>query len=405
MKLSFMRLVDYWIGIPICLLFSFLASIKRGMGFGRIDDSFKPKKLLFIELSEMGSTVLAYGAMHRAREQFDAELHFLIFEENKESIELLGIIPDENLHTIRSKSLVHFFSDTLGMVFRMRRQRFDAVIDLELFSRFTSILCFLSGARANVGYYKYHMEGLYRGTFQTHKVMYNPYYHMTQNFMALINALEEVPTNEPMVKRHIPREGIARARVESRDEVRGRVLDKLREQFDINDNHKLVLLNAGAGSFLAIRKWPLENFIAFSRQTLELPDAVIAIIGVPADHEEGEIIREKLGTDRFINFAGKTDNLRELVELYHLSAALVTNDSGPAHFASLTDIRVITLFGPETPSLYGPVGEHSFPMYSDFACSPCVSAYNHRKTECADNKCLQAITPEAVFEQVRPVLE
>ena len=405
MKLSFMRLVDYWIGIPICLLFSFLAAIKRGVGFGRIDDSFKPKKLLFIELSEMGSTVLAYGAMHRAREQFDAELHFLIFEENKESIELLGIIPDENLHTIRSKSLVHFFSDTLGMVFRMRRQRFDAVIDLELFSRFTSILCLLSGARANVGYYKYHMEGLYRGTFQTHKVMYNPYYHMTQNFMALINALEEVPTNEPMVKRHIPREGIARARVESRDEVRGRVLDKLREQFDINDNHKLVLLNAGAGSFLAIRKWPLENFIAFSRQTLELPDAVIAIIGVPADHEEGEIIREKLGTDRFINFAGKTDNLRELVELYHLSAALVTNDSGPAHFASLTDIRVITLFGPETPSLYGPVGEHSFPMYSDFACSPCVSAYNHRKTECADNKCLQAITPEAVFEQVRPVLE
>ena len=142
------------------------------------------------------------------------------------------------------------------MVFKMRRQCFDAVIDLELFSRFTSILCFLSGARANVGYYRYHMEGLYRGTFQTHKVMYNPYYHMTQNFMSLISALVEVPTNEPMVKRHIQRAGIARARVEPREEGRETVLKKLREQFELNDNHRLVLLNAGAGNFLAIRKWP-----------------------------------------------------------------------------------------------------------------------------------------------------
>ncbi|MDA0838695.1 MAG: glycosyltransferase family 9 protein [Planctomycetota bacterium] len=405
MKLNFMRWVDYWVGIPICLLFSLFTAIKRGLGFGKIDERFKPGKLLFIELSEMGSTVLAYGAMQRAKELFQAELHFLIFDENKESVELLGIIPDENLHTIRSKSFIHFFFDTFGMVFKMRRQRFDAVIDLELFSRFTSILCFLSGARANVGYYKYHMEGLYRGTFQTHKVMYNPYYHMTQNFMSLISALEEVPTNQPMVKKHIRREDIARAKVEPREDGRETVLRKLREQFEIKDNHKLVLLNAGAGNFLAIRKWPLENFIAFSRQALEMPDTVIAVVGVPADHEEGEIIREKLKTERFINFAGETDNLRELVELFHLSVALVTNDSGPAHFASLTDIRVITLFGPETPSLYGPVGEQSFPMYSNYACSPCVSAYNHRKTKCGDNKCLQAITPESVFEQVRPVLE
>ena len=38
--------------------------------------------------------------------------------------------------------------------------------------------------------------------------------------------------------------------------------------------------------------------------------------------------------------------------LYTLSELLITNDSGPAHFASMTPITVITLFGPETPLLF-----------------------------------------------------
>ena len=31
---------------------------------------------------------------------------------------------------------------------------------------------------------------------------------------------------------------------------------------------------------------------------------------------------------------------------------LVTNESGPTHFATLTPIRVVALFEPETPALY-----------------------------------------------------
>ncbi|HFQ88757.1 MAG TPA: hypothetical protein ENK27_01660, partial [Desulfobulbus sp.] len=38
------------------------------------------------------------------------------------------------------------------------------------------------------------------------------------------------------------------------------------------------------------------------------------------------------------------------------------------------------------------------------ACSPCVSAANHRKTPCTDNRCLQAITVDQVFAAIRPVL-
>jgi len=61
------------------------------------------------------------------------------------------------------------------------------------------------------------------------------------------------------------------------------------------------------------------------------------------------------------------------------------------------------LFGPETPALYGSLG-NSTPIYAGLACSPCVSAGNHRKTPCSDNVCLQVIKPEMVVNQLRVTL-
>jgi ADP-heptose:LPS heptosyltransferase len=77
---------------------------------------------------------------------------------------------------------------------------------------------------------------------------------------------------------------------------------------------------------------------------------------------------------------------------------LVTADGGPAHFAGLTAIKNIVLFGLETPALYAPLGQHTTCLFAGSACSPCLSAYNHRKTGCTDPKCMKAITVDQVFE-------
>jgi len=83
---------------------------------------------------------------------------------------------------------------------------------------------------------------------------------------------------------------------------------------------------------------------------------------------------------------------------------MLSNDSGPPHFASVTDMPAFVFFGPETPKLYGPLGQAT-PIYAGLACSPCVSASNHRKTPCEDNVCLQVITPEQVFSILQPKLD
>ena len=78
---------------------------------------------------------------------------------------------------------------------------------------------------------------------------------------------------------------------------------------------------------------------------------------------------------------------------------MVTNDSGPGHFSSVTRLHTVVLFGPETPALYGSLGK-SIPITANLACSPCVSAANHRKTPCTDNACMRAIRVDDVLEKM-----
>ena len=100
-----------------------------------------------------------------------------------------------------------------------------------------------------------------------------------------------------------------------------------------------------------------------------------------------------------MSFAGKT-SLRELLTLYSVADVLVTNDSGPGHFASLTPVHAVVLFGPETPRLFGSLAPATTIIWKELACSPCVSVFNHRLSPCRNNVCMQAITVDEVFEAV-----
>ena len=80
---------------------------------------------------------------------------------------------------------------------------------------------------------------------------------------------------------------------------------------------------------------------------------------------------------------------------------LVTNDSGPAHFASLTPIEVVVLFGPETPRLFAAPSPRTHPFWAGLACSPCINAFNDRRSPCPDNVCMQRIAVDQVLGRVR----
>jgi ADP-heptose:LPS heptosyltransferase len=111
---------------------------------------------------------------------------------------------------------------------------------------------------------------------------------------------------------------------------------------------------------------------------------------------------DMVGHKKCVNSAG-TFLFEELVPLYTLSTFMLTNDSGPAHFAAVTPLKVFVLFGPETPALYGSLG-NAEPFYLGLPCSPCVSAANHRKTTCVTRPCITGISPVWVETRLRQYL-
>ena len=189
MKIETVRKVDYWVGIPVCFLLTLWDRVRR-MIFPRPGERPPPKKFLFIELSEMGSAILAYPAMKAIQREYPgAELFFMIFAKNRASVDILNLVPRENVLTIREKSLGSFLGDVLKNISRMHREGLDVVFDLELFTRVTAILTYLSGAPVRVGFHKYLMEGLYRGNLHTHKVQYNFQQHIAKSFLSFLDVL------------------------------------------------------------------------------------------------------------------------------------------------------------------------------------------------------------------------
>jgi len=398
-----MRKIDRYAGIPITFAATLLLTVWQ---LFRPPRPRSPRRILFVELSEMGSTILADPAMRKARDHFQAELFFVIFTKNRASLNLLQTIPEDNIFTINQSGLVSILADVIRFRAWCVRHRIDTVVDLELFSRFSALLTLLSGAINRVGFYAFHDEGLYRGEFLTHRVAYNPHIHIAKNFIALINALSAGKKELPFSKQEVLDDEIILPVVTPTPGALSAMQAKIKAAAPSYEPaaHRVVLINPNSSELLPQRRWPPENYQRLIRQILmRYPDVFILITGAPSELAGAKALVTAIDHERCANLTGHLI-IEELPTLYTLAALMVTNDSGPGHFSAITRMPTLVLYGPETPKLYGSLGNARF-IYANLACSPCVSATNHRKTACSDNVCLQAITPAMVMAKAQEVLD
>lgn len=397
MKVDSMRFVDKWAGIPLTFLFTIFLWIYEKIFFIRrsIPDI---RRTLFIELSEMGSAILVDPAMRKLRKKGGAELYFAIFSDNYKSLKILNTIPEDQIFRMRSDNLIHLGLDVISFMIWCHKKRITAVIDLELFSRFTALLSGLSGSKTRIGFTTFHDEGMYRGNIINFPVRYNPHVHISINFMSLVyTALgyHDTPYATTSVKKDEVR--LEKAVIDPQDMEQVKI--KIKELYPAFRNEKIVLLNANASDLLPQRRWLPENFISIGQRIVNTYENMLLIAtGAPRERDYVEQVVSGIGNDRCINSAGVFE-FEELIPLYNLSTAMLTNDSGPAHFASVTSLKTFVIFGPETPALYGPLGDAE-PIYLGLPCSPCVSAANHRKTTCLPRPCITGISTSMVEEKM-----
>ena len=126
MNVDMMRKVDYYVGIPLAFIGTILDKI---LNIFRSNDFVKPKNVLLIELSEMGSAIIVDPAMRKLKANIEGELFFVIFSKNKISLDLLKTVKSENVYMLDESSIGSLIISAIKFIFWCRKMKIDSSID------------------------------------------------------------------------------------------------------------------------------------------------------------------------------------------------------------------------------------------------------------------------------------
>jgi ADP-heptose:LPS heptosyltransferase len=380
--------MDLVVGLPLCVL-AFLVMLPVRL-LGRRPPAGAPevRRILVVKFLGLGSILLATPLLRRLRETWpEARITFLTLGPNVDLVRRLGCV-DEVLG-VPSRSTSALLAAVPGLLLALRRRRFDLAIDLEFYSRLSNLVSWGSGARRRVGFF---VRARWRGSLLTDPVYFNPTLPFGRAVMALLKPLRVAPGDETRLVRpavHVEEETAALSRLAA---------------LGLSETGSLVVVNVNASDLCDERRWPEERFaglIGRFRGEVAAVDG-FAFIGTA---QQGTVVRRVLERldpavrERCLDLSGRT-RLVDLLVLLQRSALLVTNDSGPLHLATALGVPSVSLFGPETPALYGPVGADHLVFYAGHWCSPCLSVYNAKIAMCrGQNECMRRITLEQVVQR------
>ncbi len=171
---------------------------------------------------------------------------------------------------------------------------------------------------------------------------------------------------------------------------------------------RVVLVPAGARNLLredALRRWPLDNYVALAG-TLLAAGCEVVLVGGVEDRWASQAfspLREAGAPDRFTDLIGAL-SLVETLSLLNSAAVTVTHDTGPLHLAGLTSTAIVTIFGPTDPHGRLPQRANCVALWGGegFACRPCYDGRDY--APCTHNGCMAQVTPALVLAQVQALL-
>ena len=118
-KVSLLQKLDRWVFPIVCL---FLTLIRKLSEFTSRESESKIRSLLFVKLAEQGSSVLAIPAIEEAVRMVGSEnVYALVFKENRFILDVIGLIPSENILTVDHSSVLAMAKGTLSQLNKIGR--------------------------------------------------------------------------------------------------------------------------------------------------------------------------------------------------------------------------------------------------------------------------------------------
>ncbi|MCI4626713.1 MAG: glycosyltransferase family 9 protein [Candidatus Magnetoovum sp. WYHC-5] len=378
MNIKKMRKIDKYVGAFICICLEIYNRFKKIISFIPSHSDKHIKNILITKYLGMGSILLATPMLRSLRHRFpQSRISLITFTNNADFARQLTIF--DEVIGFRTSNLFLLALDVVQTLIKIRRHRYDVVFDLEFFARFSTIISYLSGAPMRVGYY---LPSMWRGDLLTHHIHFNPHKHVTEIFSAQLAVFGITVTDFKLTPPIV--HGTAMATLMAKLQRSG-----------LTDKQHVVSINVNASDLCEERKWPIERFAGLIDYIVnKRQDVKIVLVGSKGERDYVSNIFNTLSTkvnNNVVNFSGIL-SMDEFISLLKISYLFITNDSGPLHIASALGITTLSFFGPETPTLYGPVGSKNVIFYSDIYCSPCLNVYNAKTAMCdGNNVCMQEI--------------
>jgi ADP-heptose:LPS heptosyltransferase len=257
--------------------------------------------------------------------------------------------------------------DTLRLAGRLRRERFDAVLDFMGNPR-SALLSFLSGASVRVSY-----PAKVRGSLYTHRVEPGKAYAVEIKKRLLSPLGLESARNRPEI--FLSEEERAKGR-----ELRGRLCEGAARLITVDPSHRR-----------ATRRWPAAHYGALCRQLRQAWGAAPVVLWGPGEESDADQVVASSGGAAL---KAPPTRLREMASFLAAADLHVGNCSAPRHMAVAVGTPTFTILGSTSAGWTYPSPEHTQTALG-LPCQPC------NRNDCPrDLVCLRDLPPELVFERL-----
>lgn len=150
------------------------------------------------------------------------------------------------------------------------------------------------------------------------------------------------------------------------------------------------------------REWPDKYWVDLLKRISA--DGFLPILIAGNDAEVAKT-KEVVGLADVIHMTVFKSSLKIVAGALKQCKVLLSLDSGIMHLAGTQDILQISLWGPTSHIKSQPLNPKNHIMRSDHNCQMCYPLNRPLWQSCKDNKCMQKLTPEMVFNKFKEIIK
>ena len=324
------------------------------------------KKILFINFGGLGDEILFLPSIISVKKEFpDSEITLALEPRSKGITGLTNVIDETLFADIKGKNK---YIELLKLLISIWTKKFDIVVSSGG-NKFISIFLFLTFIKRKYGY----DTGKLSRILLTKTIPLNKEQYAVKMYQDLVKEITDNVTELPVLN----------------------IEKKEKEQ-------NTVLIHPGV-SLMSVKKGMIKTVTPdiWAEVIEKLADAgkKVILVGGPDDREAIETITKIVPQEKFVNFYGKTKNLRELAELISSADKFLCSDSAPLHIGVALGTKTYVIFGSTDDKKLIPQNDNVIPIKNDYNCPirPCLWA--KRQTTCEELNCLK-ISSEQIVKTV-----